>query len=83
MTNRLILNLSRAAYYPDEEVNTYASTPRLPEPVFAYNPILGNIGAPVRISASVDIPIGRNIEMTDIAMRDENDGKRFIPDTHV
>lgn len=46
MVNRLVLNLSRAVNVRGETFQTMSGNP---EPVFAANSILGNIGAPLNI----------------------------------
>lgn len=47
MLNRLVLNLSHAAN--SREDTEFRSRTGLDPPVFASNPILGNIGAPLRM----------------------------------
>ena len=50
MTNRLVLNLSHTFNSPNESVRTNG----LPSLNFASGPVLGNIGAPLRATASED-----------------------------
>ena len=47
LVSRLILNLKRKGSSAETAVGNIAS--RLPEPVFAANSFLGNIGAPLRV----------------------------------
>ncbi|TDL18622.1 hypothetical protein BD410DRAFT_842667 [Rickenella mellea] len=54
LINRLVLNLRQVSHIQEENVPTLGEIGTIPEPAFATNSILGNLGAPLRVGRDGD-----------------------------
>ncbi|TDL16095.1 hypothetical protein BD410DRAFT_795727 [Rickenella mellea] len=57
LINRLVLNLRQVSHVQEGNAPTLCAIGTIPEPTFATNSILGNIGAPLRVGAEDDYEI--------------------------
>ncbi|TDL16084.1 hypothetical protein BD410DRAFT_649713 [Rickenella mellea] len=63
LINRLVLNLRQVSRLQDGNTSTLGGISTIQEPAFATNPILGNLGAPLRVDPDEDYHDDENEEI--------------------
>ncbi|TDL16097.1 hypothetical protein BD410DRAFT_795730 [Rickenella mellea] len=77
LVNRLVLNLRQVSRVQEGNTPTLNAIGTIKEPAFATNPILGNLGAPLRVGPGDDDEF-EDMDMEYAAEEDETDYNEII-----